>query len=206
MDKQISYDDDYTALEPKDFRLIIRVKNNRILKAIEDAGYPNVCSFCKANSLSAQKVGEYVNLKRTPLTRNGAWKMVPINIADALSLDPEDLWSDIQQTSVIKKAIFSIEIEESVALGYTKETPTPEQLLCEREEFCNVQAVIGHLSKNERIVINRRFGFNAPDNKGETLESIAKDMGLTRERIRQIEKNALERLGKSEKLQEIRDV
>ncbi len=53
---------------------------------------------------------------------------------------------------------------------------------------------IGHLDETGRLVISERFGLNGKEPK--TLESIAADLGVTRERIRQIEVRALCRLKK----------
>ena len=55
-----------------------------------------------------------------------------------------------------------------------------------------VASLLDRLAPREREVIRRRFGFG--DRDPETLESIGSDMGITRERIRQIEKKALRRL------------
>jgi RNA polymerase primary sigma factor len=49
------------------------------------------------------------------------------------------------------------------------------------------------LSERDRNVLVRRFGLNG-DGREATLEEIGQDMGLTRERIRQIQNGALERL------------
>ncbi len=52
--------------------------------------------------------------------------------------------------------------------------------------------LLGRLTPRERTVICRRYGLGEKD--AETLESIGKDMGVTRERVRQIEMKALRRL------------
>jgi RNA polymerase sigma factor (sigma-70 family) len=49
------------------------------------------------------------------------------------------------------------------------------------------------LSEREREVLVRRFGLNG-DGREETLEEIGQELGLTRERIRQIQNGALEQL------------
>lgn len=55
-----------------------------------------------------------------------------------------------------------------------------------------VDKVLGKLSPREERVIRSRFGFGQ---KGDlTLEQVGEDLNLTRERVRQIERNALERL------------
>lgn len=58
------------------------------------------------------------------------------------------------------------------------------------------------LKDREKYVITKRFGLN--DNKDKTLEEVGQLLGVTRERIRQIEKKALRKL-KGRKAKELRD-
>lgn len=59
----------------------------------------------------------------------------------------------------------------------------------ERDE---INKLLEKLSSKQRDIIRLRFGFENGQTK--TLEEIGQIMGVTRERIRQIEKKALERL------------
>jgi RNA polymerase primary sigma factor len=56
-----------------------------------------------------------------------------------------------------------------------------------------LKAAIARLDEREQAILNGRYGF-LPDGIPRTLEEIGRDHGLTPERIRQIEKNALTRL------------
>lgn len=56
----------------------------------------------------------------------------------------------------------------------------------------NIEKMLLLLSEKERSVIQKRFSINK--NKKYTLEEIGKDFSVTRERIRQIERNALQKL------------
>lgn len=68
----------------------------------------------------------------------------------------------------------------------------PDQLTEEREAHEVVQDVLRQLPARERNIIDRRFGLQ--DHRGETLEEIGDDLGVTRERVRQIEVKGLKRL------------
>jgi RNA polymerase sigma factor (sigma-70 family) len=57
----------------------------------------------------------------------------------------------------------------------------------------DLAGVLQDLSDHERGVITQRFGLSGEEPK--TLEAIGKQMGVTRERVRQIEAAALKRLG-----------
>lgn len=66
-----------------------------------------------------------------------------------------------------------------------------------------VEKAMGILSAVEREVLESRFGLRGE--KEETLESISRRLGLTKERIRQIEGKALRKLRHPEQSQKLRD-
>lgn len=61
---------------------------------------------------------------------------------------------------------------------------------------------LSKLTDREKIVLKMRFGINREDTY--TLDEIGRKFSLTRERIRQIEKKALEKLGNSEDAYQLR--
>ena len=65
-----------------------------------------------------------------------------------------------------------------------------------------VREAVAQLPEREREVLERRFGLSG-HGEGASLEQIGKDLGLTRERIRQLETTALRLLG--ERLRDLAD-
>jgi RNA polymerase sigma factor (sigma-70 family) len=55
-----------------------------------------------------------------------------------------------------------------------------------------LEGALGQLSERERLIIDRRFGFT--DDSHQTLKEISKVLRCSRERVRQLEKGALQRL------------
>jgi RNA polymerase primary sigma factor len=54
-----------------------------------------------------------------------------------------------------------------------------------------IQRAVADLPERQRRIIELRFGF---DGESASLETIGKELGLTRERVRQLESEALHRL------------
>ncbi len=66
-----------------------------------------------------------------------------------------------------------------------------------------VREVISHLSPREQKILEMRFGL--VDGVAHTLEEVGREFDVTRERIRQIEAKALERIQKHEGIKKLRD-
>jgi RNA polymerase primary sigma factor len=66
-----------------------------------------------------------------------------------------------------------------------------------------VQEVLGTLTPREACILRLRFGLQ--DGRSHTLEQVGRKFGLTRERIRQIEKQALRRLRHPSRTRRLRD-
>ena len=81
--------------------------------------------------------------------------------------------------------------EEKTYGDYIEDTEavTPDQEVNNRvlEDIC--KNLLSGLTPRERTIIRLRFGF--ADGERHTLEDVGKELGITRERVRQIEKQAL---------------
>ncbi|MDA7925699.1 hypothetical protein N9B46_02535 [Mariniblastus sp.] len=71
---------------------------------------------------------------------------------------------------------------------------TPESLAIEKEKIQRVRKIMAQsLTSREREVISLRFGFQ--DGFEKSFSEIGREMGLTRQRVCQVEKQALAKLG-----------
>ena len=70
----------------------------------------------------------------------------------------------------------------------------PAAHLAQQEAEALVADWVAQLSDRQRLVVERRYGLGGQDST--TLEDIASDLGLTRERVRQIQMEALSKLRK----------
>lgn len=85
--------------------------------------------------------------------------------------------------------------DTDVALIETFRAPTgcePEVILESRDFKNSIQDWLNRLSDKHREVVQRRFGLGGYDSG--TLEEVGRDVGLTRERVRQLQIEALSKL------------
>jgi RNA polymerase primary sigma factor len=85
--------------------------------------------------------------------------------------------------------------EEGIALSNYIEAsgePSPDVKVFSIERAIAITEALEHLTPRQRMILMRRFGFG--DSNAETLEEIGQSLNLSRERIRQIESKAIDRL------------
>jgi RNA polymerase nonessential primary-like sigma factor len=71
----------------------------------------------------------------------------------------------------------------------------PERQVAQRELQILMDQWLEDLSSKQRLVIERRYGLNGQEPA--TLDDLARELGLTRERVRQIQQEALTRLNQA---------
>ena len=91
-----------------------------------------------------------------------------------------------------------MDFDPALSLGDTladHDSATPESTTLDHEVEQLVSGWIERLSDRQRFVVERRFGLNNYDVS--TLDDLAVELGLTRERVRQIQQEALIKLKRS---------
>jgi RNA polymerase primary sigma factor len=81
--------------------------------------------------------------------------------------------------------------------------PPAEEQMMHRQLHSEVQGALGELDDKEREVIELRFGLDR-DGEPRTLQEVGDTLGLSRERIRQIESRAKDKLRRSKRARELR--
>ncbi|MCS7252286.1 MAG: sigma-70 family RNA polymerase sigma factor [Thermoflexus sp.] len=83
------------------------------------------------------------------------------------------------------------------------ESPAPDEVVAEQLLREQIQEILGELSSRHARVLRLRYGFE--DGRSYTLDEVAQRFGLSRERIRQIETEALRYLRKQLKVRQMRE-
>jgi RNA polymerase primary sigma factor len=82
------------------------------------------------------------------------------------------------------------------------EGPTADLEVSLREDL--LEKALAELPERERMVLEARYGLG--DHQPETLQEVGRRLGVTRERVRQIERQALERLSRARESEALRDL
>jgi RNA polymerase primary sigma factor len=127
-------------------------------------------------------------------------------IAEEMQISP------VKVTDIIKACQESVSLdtpvgeEEEINLGDLIEDASvsmPADLVSQKMMQEEVEACMASLPLRERLVLGLRFGLYDGGNR--TLDEIGREIGVTRERARQIEKHALSKLRESRQSQRLRE-
>lgn len=192
----------------EEYRLKVSVRNNLILKAIEEQGYTNLHKFSKTCSVSIAGLYGLINLKAAPITNDGEFSKVSKQLMEVLGACPTDLWTEEQltltlRTNSVERQLSKEALQEALQSNARSLVGLPYDEVIEKEEVEIVKDVLDSLTPREAQVLSMRFGIGNEDES--SLEEIGKHLGFTKERIRQIEARALHKMrhpSRSDKLKE----
>jgi RNA polymerase primary sigma factor len=116
-------------------------------------------------------------------------------IAELLGI-PEANWDVVRETvEATSQPVFSMSDEQTAGFAESIEDtrqPSPEQQALSSMEISRMRELLEGLDSRESRILKLRFGIG--DEEPMTLKAIGKRFGLTRERVRQMEQQALARL------------
>src|SRR5207248_9846047 len=131
---------------------------------------------------------------------------LPFEIASDLGLPVEEVEQTMRsaQTTVSLEKPVGDEEESEFGHFLADAAPLPEDVADGNFRLRALAQSLANLSFRERRVLELRYGLDgqAPA----TLEDVGKVFGVTRERIRQIEKNSLRKLSTLEEMKDLREV
>jgi RNA polymerase nonessential primary-like sigma factor len=88
-----------------------------------------------------------------------------------------------------------LDVDPSLSIGDAiadDNNPGPDHMMEQSEIKCRIQEWLNRLNDKQRLIIEKRYGLNGYEIQ--TLEQLATNLDLTRERVRQIQLEALQTL------------
>jgi len=147
------------------------------------------------------RIGKAQSMLRNELERAPTAQEVATRIE--ASLDEVTTLLQVANDNVSLSAVIDEEHEFHLSDKLEQDTiPAADFVFLRQSLRRHVRAALGELVEKEEMVLRLRFGLDGSDPK--TLKEIGELMNLSRERIRQIEAQALEKLNRSQKCQQLR--
>lgn len=162
-----------------------------------------LCEKSRAVRLPLNRTNELMQIKKAEknLMHDGISNPSVEDLADATHLEPElvkDLVSISRDMVSLDAPVYTEKGSQSSVGDFVEDnSPSPEDHLMDRSLKEDIQTVLGTLTDKERDVIELRYGLNGKSPM--SLKEIGELYNLTKERIRQIEKKALEHLQSPQK-------
>ncbi|MCK5895491.1 MAG: RNA polymerase sigma factor RpoS [Cocleimonas sp.] len=141
-----------------------------------------------------KELNAYLRKSRELMQKNGGEPSV-VEVAEALGKPV----ARIRKLLKFSESTGSLDItvgkeSDSPLVNFVSETSAlePDELIRDQDINDSVENWLYQLDPKQQEVIVRRFGLHGHDNA--TLEQVGRELGLTRERVRQIQMEALKRL------------
>lgn len=166
--------------DPAEFRVQVKLRNNRLLRLREDLGL-SAADLAARAGVSYQKYVSLESLRSKPVDRKtGDWTPTARRIAGFHGVGLDWLWPETVR-SITRRELAAVEVL------YLSRPSTPEELASRAEQTTAVREAVRELYPSERRLLQLRAS-------GETLEEAGQKMGVGRERLRTFEMRTLGKL------------
>lgn len=182
----------------KAYRVKVSVRNNLLLNAIEKAGYKSVTEFERSAGIAIGRANCLVAMRDSPINGSGEFSNLAKVIMEVLGAAPSDLWTDEQLMLRLRTNVGWREVDMDIELfkALAKQQgelaaalPSPAESMLKREITTLFNDLLANsLKPREREVLRGIY------DQEKSLDTISKSMGVSRERVRQIQAKALWKL------------
>lgn len=138
-----------------------------------------------------------VEIARNTLRQESGTEPTVVEIAEKCGISPEKVLELMRLTPEICSLDIPTGDADEGVLGALLEdihAPQPQEELVRRELERTLEILLGALNPRQRQILQLHFGME--DGTCYSLEQIASTMGISKERVRQIERQAMEKLQK----------
>jgi len=181
----------------KDYRIEIKVKNNLLWNAMQSKGIKNVAQLSKELNLNPSLIGRYLNLKENVYDRYGNYKNSFERICNYFNMMPVELYPDERMNDPLLKNTGSVEVSGAELKQLSGVESDPLALIHQEQVQYAVHKLIDLVSKREAKVIRMKHGIG---DREHTFQEIGHELGVSKDRARQIHETAVRRMRYSPRL------
>lgn len=191
----------------KDYRVEIKIKNNRLLDKIEQSGYKSIADFSRAISIKYSIILSFVTMSKAPINKlTGTYSPRFMEIVDFLNCTPEDIFPKSRMSEPLKSNYASFKGDEGDIKNLTSSLASiatdPEKKMIVDEAHKAIQDSMYALTPRQHRVLALMYGLNGEEPK--TAVEISEEFGLCPQMIHNISKKALRKLKHPKNSKELR--
>ena len=190
--------------EKKDYRLVVAVKNNLLLRMMEANGIQTAAELSRQSGVSQVDIGRYLRLLYPAYSSRGELFTGAARLCEFFKCLPDHIFPEGHLHTPLETNTSSVE----VSMEELKSIPglvssSPETLLIAAEVDSALDTALDSLTARQQSVVRMRFGLL--DGKEYTYKEIGEKYDVSVERARQIERTALRQLRLPKRADKIRD-
>ena len=147
-----------------------------------------------------------IDKSKAELQRSLGHEPTTEEIAEHTGLSIKKMHSLLQTTQEPVSLDMTVGDDDSTSLGslvLDRNSPNPQDELIAQEMRGEIEAILNTLDEREKIIMRKRFGFDEDDKS--VLQQIGDELHISRERVRQIESQALRKLRSAARKKRLRD-
>ena len=177
-----------------DYRIKITIRNDRLLRAIEEAGYKSAKHFALDNCFNYEKVISLIRGTHKPITEEGGLKPFCSEVLRVLGKKIEDCFT-LKQLQGFKKSTFVTSVDEKSLMQISQNNSAIELKLVENDVKKIIDKIfLENLRPKEEKSLRMRYGIGV--DSSHTLAEIGLEFNVTSSRIGDMTKKAIEKLKK----------
>lgn len=184
-----------------DYELTLTIKNAPLLNLMRARGYQSIAALSKASGVNRSSIDPLAKLSSGVYMQDDVTpKPSCVRLAEFLGVHLEELAPPSHLRSPLRQSSFTAQIAENQMNELAQSAQNPERLLevfqTESRDAFEDMLESTQLSARERKVLRLRF------KEEKTFEESGRELGVSRERIRQIEAKSLRKLRQYSRISE----
>ena len=184
-----------------DYRVKITIRNDRLLSKMEEMGFQSVLKFCKHTGMPYVSTNCIFNGRLSPIKENGDVKKNVKLLLENLDMTVEEAFTT-RQLEGFSKNSFETKVKEKQLLQIINKPENLEMKAIENDVKLTLSNIFSrYLSPRYEKVLRMRYGIGLDTEH--TLEEVGLVLQTTRERVRQIELKAIEKLKQPEVMSQL---
>lgn len=189
----------------KDYEVQVKIRNARLLRKMRECGIETTSELARQSGAHPTYIGQVLNLKRSALKTNGELRKVVDKICVLLKCLPEDIIPQQHMRAALKNntSTFEANLDEVEALTSSLRATPLELQVEQREGRWALQKGLDGLPARLANLLILRHGLH--DGKERTLREVGDELGVTPERVRQMEFRAIKLLKKKDHSHALKD-